>query len=507
MSETLLELHGVGKRYAGIRALEDISVRIAAGSVHALVGENGAGKSTLGKIIGGVIAPSEGQVLVDGEPVSFSSPRQALDAGIAVIEQEPALVPQLTVLENVFLADERASLGVLRRAELRRRFRELVERVPFELDPDAEVASLSIADQQKAEILRAAARDARLIVMDEPTSSLGAEETEVLHGVVRKLSAEGCAVVYVSHFLKEIVELAGSFTILRNGRLVETIGASDVSVERLVNGMLGEAVALDMPPKEPPDPAAPVMLSLRGIGREGVVEDISIDVRAGEIVGLAGLVGSGRTEVAQMVFGAVKPDVGTVEVAGEELTPGSPRKAIAAGIGFVPEDRASEGLLLHLSQRLNVTLPHLRVLSRAGVPQQGAERRAVLELLEELRVQPLAPDREVSSLSGGNQQKVLFGKWLMGEPKVLLLDEPTRGVDVGAKWAIYQLISSLARRGIAILLISSEADEVIGLAHRVLVMRRGRIAAGFDGDQVQLEPIMRAALGVGTTNGEARDPA
>ncbi len=493
----LVELRGVSKSYAGIRALDGVDLRVDAGSIHALVGENGAGKSTLGRVVGGAVVPDDGELLVDGRPVVYRTPRHALDDGIAVIQQEPSLVPELTVLENVLLGTTHARAGIVDRRAMRERFAWVAERLPFDLDPRAIVATLSIADQQKVEISRALARDARLIVMDEPTSSLGREETEMLHGVVRHLAVErGTAIVYVSHFLEEIVGLADRFTILRNGRLVETIESAEVDVDRLVRGMLGRAVSGGFPPKQRPSADAPIVLSVRGLARDGVVGPVDLDVRAGEIVGLAGLVGSGRTELVRLVFGGDRADAGTVTVDGAALAGGSVAEAISAGVAMVPEDRAGQGLAPALSQRVNVTLAHPRRFGRLGVPRRAVERTEVTALLERLHVDPIALDAPVGALSGGNQQKVLFARWLLEQPRVLLLDEPTRGVDIGAKLAIYELIVSLAAEGIAIVVISSEAEEVIGLAHRVLVMRRGGVVAELTGDAIALDPVMEAALGV-----------
>lgn len=503
----LVELQGVGKSYAGIRALDGVDLQIHPGTIHALVGENGAGKSTLGRVVGGAVVPDGGEMLVDGEPVTYRSPRHALDAGIAVIQQEPSLVPELTVLENVLLGTTTARMGIVDRGAMRERFAQVAAELPFDLDPKAIVATLSIADQQKVEISRALARDARLIVMDEPTSSLGREETAMLHDVVRHLAVERrTAIVYVSHFLEEILELADRFTILRNGRLVETIGTDEADMDRLVRGMLGRAVTGGFPDKQPPADDAAVALSVRGLHRHGTVAPVDLDVRRGEIVGLAGLVGSGRTELVRLIFGGDEADGGQVSVDGKPLAQGSVGAAIEAGIGMVPEDRAGQGLALGLSQRINVTLAHPQRFGRFGVPQRGPEGVEVRALLERLQVDPIAPEAPVGGLSGGNQQKVLFARWLLEEPRVLLLDEPTRGVDIGAKLAIYELIVALAAQGIAIVVISSEAEEVVGLAHRVLVMRRGAVVAELDGDAVGMDAVMEAALGVSgaptQTNGD-----
>ncbi|NLT04816.1 MAG: sugar ABC transporter ATP-binding protein [Solirubrobacterales bacterium] len=475
---------------------------ILAGSIHGLVGENGAGKSTLGKIIGGAVVPSGGTILIDGERVSYRAPREALADGIAVIQQELALVPEMTVADNVFLGTESARGGAVSRPAMRRRWTELEQRAQFGLDPDTIVADLSVAQQQKVEILRAIARDARLIVMDEPTSSLAREETEQLHALVRGLRDDGITIVYVSHFLEEVLALCDTVTVFRNGELVETLDAAGTTVDRLVVGMLGHEMSTTFPAKQPPPAGAETVLSVRGISRAKVLEDISFEVRRGEIVGLAGLVGSGRSEVARAIFGADPVDSGTVEVDGAPLKLGSPRRAIAAGIALAPEDRKRQGLLLELPQRDNVALPNLATLSRLGFTDRRREDADTRALLAELGVTPPDPARPVRTLSGGNQQKVLFAKWLLRERKVLILDEPTRGVDVGAKRAIYELIVSLAERGLAVVVISSELEEVLGLAHRVLVMRRGRIATELTTDAMSPDAVMHAAFGIDAIESE-----
>ena len=492
----LVELRDVSKRYAGVQALAGIDMSIQAGAIHGLVGENGAGKSTLGKIIGGAIERSGGEVLIDGQPVAYRAPREALEDGIAVIQQELALVPEMTVAENVFLGAESSRGGAISRAAMRRRYAELEQRSGFGLDGDAVVMDLSVAQQQKVEILRAIARDARLIVMDEPTSSLAREETEQLHALVRGLRDDGITFVYVSHFLEEVLGLADRVTVFRNGQLVETLECEGTTVERLVLGMLGREMSTAFPDKQLCAEDAEVVLSVRGMTRAGAIEDIGFDVARGEILGLAGLVGSGRSEVARAIFGADPVDSGTVEVGGQPLRLGSPRRAIAAGIALAPEDRKKQGLLLELSQRDNVALPNLRTFGRLGMTDRRREDRDVRALLDDLKVTPVDPGKSVQTLSGGNQQKVMFSKWLLRERRVLILDEPTRGVDVGAKRAIYELIVSLASRGLAVIVISSELEEVLGLAHRVLVMRRGRICAELQTDDLSPDAVMHASFGL-----------
>ena len=490
-----VELVHVGKRFPGARAHGDVSLSIRRGAIHALIGENGAGKSTLGKIIAGAIRPDEGELWVEGRRVAYRSPRDALADGITAIQQEIALVPQRTVLDNVFLGIEEERLATVDVVRMARRFQDLNESSGFALDPMARVSSLSIAEQQKVEIMRALARNSRLIVMDEPTARLSAEESQKLLDIVRQLQARGATIVYVSHFLREVLAVADTITVLRNGEVVQTTAAATQTPDSLVTAMLGRAASLTFPERVRCDPTAPTVLSVRGLSRRGACEDVSFTLRAGEIVGLTGLVGSGRSEVARAIFGADRLDRGTIELDGTPVDIRSPRDAIASGIAMLPESRKDQGLHMRLPVGHNVTLPHLSVVSRAGVIDAGKERTAVGGLLQRLAVKPAKVTPLVSRLSGGNQQKVLFSKWLFEPPRVLLLDEPTRGVDVGAKRALYELIVSLAAVGMGVLLISSEIEEILGLAHRVLVMRRGRIVAEFAEADLAEEPILRAAFG------------
>jgi simple sugar transport system ATP-binding protein/ribose transport system ATP-binding protein len=494
-----VELRGISKRFGGVQALADVHLSIERGTVHGLVGENGAGKSTLGKIISGVIQPDEGQIVMDGQPVSFGSPREALTHGTAMIQQEIALVPRLNVLKNVLLGIESNRAGMLNEPLTRRRFDELNTRSGFALPADRMVAELSVADQKKVEILKAIARNARLIVMDEPTAALADDEAEKLIEIVRGLRQAGTTIVYVSHFLKEVLSVADTVTVLRNGELIRTAAASDETPDSLVTAMLGREMSLTFPPKAFPSPDAPVVFTVRDLTRAGTVEGISFDIRAGEIVGLAGLVGSGRSEVARAIFGADRRDSGRLELDGQAIRIGNPTDAVAAGIAMLPESRKTQGLLMRLGIGHNVTLPHLGSISQGAVVRQRREVGETTRLLRELDVRPPDPKAQVDSLSGGNQQKVLFAKWLFRRPRLLIADEPTHGVDVGAKLAIYRLITSLAGEGMAVLLISSELEEVLGLAHRVLVLRRGRIVAELldspDGRASLTEDaVMRAAF-------------
>jgi ABC-type sugar transport system ATPase subunit len=487
-----IELRGVGKSFGGTPVLQNIDLTITPGSVHGLVGENGAGKSTLSKIVAGLYTADEGTLVVDGDEVSFGSPREALDRGIAAIAQELALVPALTVAENVFLGREPRTLGFINRRKLRRRFVELAERSGFDLDPDRVVGSMRIADQQKVEILRALARGASVIIMDEPTAALSAHDTEVLHGVVRQLAASGRTVLLVSHYLAEVLELCDDVTILRDGRLIRTGATADETEAGLIEGMLGRSLGSVFPDKTPVAADAPEVLAVRDLVAPGV-NGVSFSVRAGEIVGLAGLVGAGRSEIAHAIFGAVPRGAGTVSVGGQDLERPTIGAALRGGMFLIPESRKEQGLVLQRAIRENVTLSNLAALAPGGWIRTGAERREARGILDAVTVQ--GDDRRpVSSLSGGNQQKVLFARALHRDRKVLIADEPTRGVDVGSRRSIYDLIVAQAQAGIGVVVISSEVEEVLGLAHRILVIRGGRIVGEFSGDQMTEENILTAAF-------------
>ena len=491
---THVEVRNVSKRFGGVLALDGVELEIGHGSIHALVGENGAGKSTLGKILAGVHRPDDGELWVDGRRVDYRSPRDALADRITVIAQEPTLVPHRSVQENVYLGVEGGTAGVVDSRRTARRFAALVKESGIELPARRLARTLPVADQQKVEILRAIAREAKLFVMDEPTSALTTDESARLFELIARLRDQGATIVYVSHFLPEVLAVADTVTVLRDGKIVQTSPTADETPDRLVTAMLGRPLDLTFPDKAPPPADAPVVLSVRGLARPPAVHEASFELRAGEIVGLAGLIGSGRSEVARALFGADRRSDGIVEVDGRPFDARSPRAAIRRGVVMLPEDRKRQGLLMLRSIVENVTLPHLDDISTAGVMDRRSERTRASELIGRLDVRRRSDTAAVNTLSGGNQQKVLFAKWLFRRPRVFILDEPTRGVDVGAKLAIYELIHSLAAEGIAVLLISSEHEEVLGLAHRVLVMRAGRIVAEFDRQTMSEEAVLRAAF-------------
>jgi simple sugar transport system ATP-binding protein/ribose transport system ATP-binding protein len=408
------------------------------------------------------------------------------------------VIPQRTVIENVFLGRDPNWHGVLKPGGLLPQYEELCAATGITLPPRRKVSALRVSDQLQVEILRALVRDARLIIMDEVTAALSAEESARVFELVRSLRQEGRAILYISHFLKEVLMLSDTVTILRDGKVVRSAPAKDETPTTLVSGMIGRSLELTFPPKAYPPPDAPVVLSVRNLGRAGVIDDISFDVRAGEIVGLAGLIGSGRSEVARTIFGADRASEGMVSVDGKVVTLRRPRDGVNAGIALLPESRKEEGLLMRRSIVENVSLTYLGDVASHGLVQPRRERRAAGSLIKRLDVRTSSPTALVDTLSGGNQQKVLFAKWLFRRPRVLIADEPTRGVDVGAKQAIYTLLTELAAQGVAILLISSELEEVLGLAHRLLVMRLGSIVAEFDGESATDDAVMRAAFATET---------
>ncbi len=487
-----LEISGIGKSFGATRALDDVTIEIAAGSVHAFVGENGAGKSTLGKIVAGVIASDQGQLAVRGEAVAFRSPRQALSRGIALVAQEVAVVPRRTVAENVYLGMEPRRYGFVQRRRLRERFERLVRDAGFEVPADAIVGALSIAKQQQVEILRALARDAELIVFDEPTASLSATEVERFHDIVRRLATSGRTVILVSHFLTEVLALADTITVLRDGRVVRTGPAAAETEDTLMAAMLGRSVGRTYPARRPPPADAPVALSVRNLHAAGVV-GASLEIRAGEIVGLAGLVGAGRSELARAIYGAIPATAAELRTAATDL-PGRPVGSIRAGLALIPESRKDDGLMLGRPVRENVSLASLPRMGRLGFVRRGLERARVGDALDRataLRLLEATP----ATLSGGNQQKLLFARALLSRPAVLIADEPTRGVDVGAKRDLYELLVAMAADGVAVLLISNEVEEILGLAHRVLVMRGGRVVAELAGEAITEEAILAASFG------------
>ena len=501
MPTPFLAARGLAKRYGATQALVDVDIDVARGSVHALVGENGAGKSTLGKIIAGVVRPDDGVIELAGRAVAFGSPRQALDAGVTIIAQELSLVPERSVIENVFLGIESHRGPWVRRAAIARRYEELTEATGIRVAPDRTVSTLKVGEQQKVEILRAMARNAELVVMDEPTARLSQDETDALMTTMRELSARGTTIIFVSHFLDEVRAVADTITIMRDARVVRTGPADQETHETLIVGMTGRPLDLAFPAKAPPPVDAPVVFEAAGLGRSGAFSGVDLSIRAGEIVALAGLVGAGRSEVAHAIAGAAPATEGTMSLAGRPFRPARPRAALEAGVALIPESRKDQGLVLDRSVKDNITLPYLRDVERFGLIAGRRESAVAADLGARVGVKYASPEVDVRTLSGGNQQKVLFARSLMRTPVLLVADEPTRGVDVGAKRAIYDLIVGLAADGMAVLVISSELEEVIGLAHRVVVMHDGTVSRELDGMTVTEEAIMQAAFGLDGSEG------
>ncbi len=500
-----VELRGVSKRFGSTQAVDGADIAIRRGCIHALVGENGAGKSTVGRIISGVHTADRGSVIVNGRHCRFRSPRQAFAAGITTIDQELALIEDRSVADNVFLGVESTRWGFVARDDTRRRFRDLVERTGITVEPSASVRRLSVADQQRVEILRAAARQADFVIMDEPSARLSAEERGQLHRLMRSLRDRRITVLFISHFLDEVLELADAVTVMRDGRVVRTSAPSSETVSSLVEAMIGRELEGSFPPKPPrPDPTQSPVLKVRGLQHPALAATapsgesgagVDLEVRAGEIVGIAGLVGSGRTELMRAIYGAETADAGRVEVGGRPVGRGGPRSAINLGMGLIPESRKDQGLVMERSLRDNVSLPHLRHMTRKGMVDRRRERSLVSAAVSSADVRGAGMEAPVRLLSGGNQQKSLFARWMSPDVRVLVADEPTRGVDVGSKRSIYDLIAASARDGLAVLMVSSELDELIGLCHRVMVMRQGRFVAEFAHPHLDEARILQYAFG------------
>ena len=470
-----LEFSGITKRFPGVLALDGVSLSVTRGSCHALIGENGAGKSTLGKVLAGVHPADAGEIRLDGRVIRPDTPFAARALGIAMVHQELAFCPNLTVAENLCLGHwPRRALGWIDRPALRARARELLAAIHADLDPDALIGTLSTGQEQLVQIAAAVGTGARIIVMDEPTSSLSAGETRELFKLVRALRERGLTLIYVSHRLEELFALCDEITVLRDGRHVATERIADTTPARVVTQMIGRELRPSRP-RYLSRPPGEVRLSVTGLTSPRRFSSVNFEVRAGEIVGLAGLVGAGRSEIAQALLGLDPAATGSVRLAGRPLPLGSTDAALAAGIGLVPEDRKRQGLVLGLNCRENNSLASLPRLSRAGWMRLGAERAAARKFTDRLRVKTPSLETEVGALSGGNQQKIALAKWLTRDCSVLVVDEPTRGIDVGAKAEIYQLLDELAAEGRAIVMISSELPELIALCARVLVMRAGRL--------------------------------
>jgi len=491
----LVRADRISKSYEGVRALRDVSFELRAGEVHALVGENGAGKSTLIKIITGAILPDEGTVFVRNHPVRDHSPRRAKELGIAAIYQQPALFPALSVSENLALGLDEQSLWTRVNWRARRsRARQLLRRVGASIAVEAEAGILSMPEQQLVEIARAIGADARVLIMDEPTASLSDRETENLYEVIRQLREQGVGIIYISHRLEELTKIADRVTVLRDGQVIETRNMARITREELIRLMVGRELAAVFP-KRATAPGG-IALELRNLCCEAAgLRNVDLAVRAGEIVGLAGLVGSGRTELARTIFGLTPADSGEIRLNGKPVQIGNTGDAIACGLAYVPEDRRRHGVIPELPIFSNITLAILSRLSRGGSIDFAEETRIASEYLRRLRIKASSLHASVGTLSGGNQQKVALSRWLAANPSVLILDEPTQGIDIGAKAEIHALIGDLAGQGMAVLMISSELPEVLGMSDRIAVMHEGRIVGVLDRAEATQEKILNLALG------------
>jgi ribose transport system ATP-binding protein len=494
----LLRMTGIVKTFPGVRALDGVSFDVHAGEVHALVGENGAGKSTLMKILAGAQPADGGTIEVDGKPVAIDGPRTAERLGIGMIYQEFNLVPDLGVIENIVLGVEPRRGIFLDKAAAANEAAKVMAELGIALPVDRPARRLSVAEQQLTEIAKCLVRHARLIVMDEPTAALTDREIEALFALIGKLKAQGVAFVYISHRLEELPRIADRITVLRDGRAIETRPAAEMPQDEVIRLMVGRSLEAHFPDLPPVADGAPVVLDVRGLtAASGVpVNDVTFAVHAGEIVGLAGLVGAGRTEIVRAIAGADLPARGEVRVGGARVVVRSPRSAIRAGIALITEDRKAQGLVLGMTVRENTTMAHLGQFVRRLFIDRSAETNVTNTEIAELRIRTPSGEQTVRNLSGGNQQKVVLAKWLIGHARVFLFDEPTRGIDVGAKAEIYALMVELLRGGAAIVMVSSELPEVLGMSNRVLVVREGRIAAEFSRAEATPDKVIAVATGV-----------
>jgi rhamnose transport system ATP-binding protein len=488
----VVELRGISKRFGPVEVLSEVDLTLEAGQVHSLAGENGAGKSTLVKILAGIYQPDRGRILKDGNEITLSSAIDARRNGIAVVHQHPALFADLSVAENIFIGRQPRRGRRIDWSAMNARSRELLDRLRIKLDVRLPVKMLSIAERQSVEIARALSFDARVLVLDEPTSAISGRELERLREIVQHLKQQGVALLFISHFLEEILGWGDQVTILRSGKRVATESSANLSIDKTVRYMIGAEPA-NFFPKEEAKIGEPV-LSARNLSGAVFVEDVSFDLRAGEILGFFGLVGAGRSEIAEMLFGINRPDRGEIMVDGRTVDIRSPRDAMRLGISFLPEDRHQQGLVLQFPIRANETLPILRQLCRAlGLVDKAKESALAEQFAKQVRVVATGVEQVAGTLSGGNQQKVLLAKWLMPKPRIIILDQPTRGIDVGAKAEIHRIISHLATEGIAVILIGDDAEEVMAMADRILVFRGGRVTAETRRGSFDREAILLAA--------------
>jgi inositol transport system ATP-binding protein len=498
MTEALLRMSGISKRFPGVHALDNVSFEVAPGEIHALLGENGAGKSTLLKILSGAQQPDAGEIRLEGKPVTLGSPQAAQRLGVVTIYQEFTLAPNMTVAENVFIGREPGAGPFVNWRAMATQTKAITDQIGLGLKPFAVVRDLSVAEQQMVEIARALSMKSRLIVMDEPTSALSAAEVQKLFRIVRDLKAQGISVIFVTHRLEEVMEICDRYTVLRDGRFAGAGLVRETTIDGIIRLMVGRQLDALFAHRETAT-TGEVALRIEGLSRRGkaqdqnatVLDNVSLEVRRGEILGVAGLVGAGRTEMARAVFGADRFDAGRVFVDGKAVSIRSPEDAIRYGIGLVPEDRKQQALFLSLGVRVNLSMAaHQRILRGGVFIDETAERRLVEEYRKTLNIRMASPDQTISNLSGGNQQKVVLARWLALRPKILIVDEPTRGIDIGAKVEVHNLLFEMARTGIAVIAISSELPEVLAISDRIVTMREGRVTGEISRQEANEERLM-----------------
>lgn len=490
----LLRMREISKYFPGVKALDKVEFSLFPGEIHALLGENGAGKSTLMKVLSGSYKKDAGEILLGGQPVDIDSPRQAQELGIGIIHQELNLVPELTVMENMFLGREPLnSVGFIDEALIEEEAAKVLDELGTDIPPSAVISSLSIGEQQMVEIAKALSYRTRILIMDEPTAALTERETERLFSIIRRLAAGGVGIVYISHRMEELFAISDRVTVMRDGTYVGTVKTREATFDQLIKMMVGRDISARFPKEY--RARGPEALRVENLSRPGKLEGVSFTVHAGEVVGIAGLMGAGRTELARAIFGADPLAAGDIYVDGQKRVIRNPADAIRAGIGLITEDRKQQGLVLGLSVRENITLASLKRFCKHLFIREADEGKVVDGQIESLRIRTPGAGQMVKNLSGGNQQKVVIAKWLATSPKILIMDEPTRGVDIGAKTEIYQIMNMLTASGVGIVMISSELPEVLGMSDRVLVMHRGRITAELPVGQATQENIMAYAAG------------
>ncbi len=491
--QPILEMRDVTKRYPGVTALDGVNFTLLPGEIHALVGENGAGKSTLIKVMTGAIQPTSGQIRVDDAPVIHNTPAKALELGIAAVYQEFNLVNKMTVAENIYLGRFPQKHGFVDYAQMYRGAQEILDELGVNISSHERVGNLTVGYQQLVEIAKSVSRNVRVLIMDEPSAPLTVNEMAYLFGVVKKLREKGVAIVYISHRLEEIFEICDRVTVFRDGHFIRTLDVRDTTQAQLIALMVGRTLGDTYPAKD--YARGRKVMEVKGLST-GVVHDVSFDAYEGEILGFAGLIGAGRTEVVRAVFGADKKTAGEIAMDGEKTAIASPKQAVALGIGLIPEDRKQQGALLHLSVKHNITYASLNDLFPRGFPNSRVESQAAAEQIKKLSIKTPGMNQLVRNLSGGNQQKVVLGKWLQKKCRILIFDEPTRGIDVGAKQEIYQLMVELVKRGVVVIMISSEMPELLGMADRILVMHEGRLAGELQAREATQEKVLTMASGL-----------